>query len=123
MFARKLIAVVDDDASVRESLPELLRELGYLSRAFDSGEAFLYSDCVCETRCLILDIAMRGMSGPQLQRELIRRNQAIPIIFITAHSDTALRHGLLAHGAVDCLLKPFSEQRLRGALDAATGIV
>lgn len=123
MFARKLVAVVDDDPSVRESLPDLLRELGYLSRAFDSAEAFLASDCICETRCLILDIAMRGMSGPQLQRELILRNRAIPIIFITAHSDRALRPALLAHGAVDCLLKPFSEQQLRGALDAATGIL
>ena len=122
MFAPKLVAVVDDDESVRESLPDLLWELGYLPRAFGSAEAFLASDCVRETCCLILDIAMPGMSGPQLQRELILRNQATPIIFVTGQSDATLRPRLLAHGAVDCLFKPFSEEQLRRALDAATGV-
>src|SRR5215469_12059069 len=109
VFARKLVAVVDDDESVRESLPDLLRELGYLSRAFVSPEAFLASDCIGETRCLILDIAMPGMSGPQLQRELMLRHRAMPIIFITGQADAAVRPRLLAHGAVECLFKPFSE--------------
>jgi FixJ family two-component response regulator len=122
VFARKLIAVVDDDESVRESLPDLLRELGYPSRAFASAEAFLASDCIRETRCLILDVAMPGMSGPQLQRELILRHQAMPIIFVTAQSDATLRPRLVAQGAVECLLKPFSEEALRTALDAATGV-
>src|SRR5262245_14937868 len=90
VFARKLVAVIDDDESVRESLPDLLRELGFLSRAFDSAEAFLASDCVPQTRCLILDIAMPGMSGPQLQRELVLRNQPLPIIFITGQSDATI---------------------------------
>jgi len=122
VFARKLVAVVDDDESVRESLPDLLRELGYLSRAFDSAEAFLASDCLTQTRCLILDIAMPGMSGPQLQRELMLRNQAMPIIFVTGQANATIRPRLIANGAVDCLLKPFSEQQLRTALDAATGV-
>jgi FixJ family two-component response regulator len=121
VFAGKLVAVVDDDESVRESLPDLLRELGYLSRAFASAEAFLGSDCLEETDCLILDVAMPGMSGPQLQRELLLRDRAVPIIFVTAQSDAALRPRLVAQGAVECLFKPFSEQELRAALRAATG--
>jgi FixJ family two-component response regulator len=122
VFARKFVAVVDDDESVRESLPDLLRELGYLSRAFASAEAFLGSDCVAETGCLILDIAMPGMSGPELQREMIVRGRAPPIIFITGQADATLRPRLVANGAIECLLKPFSEQALRAALDAATGV-
>ena len=122
VFARELVAVVDDDESVRESLPDLLRELGYASRAFHSAEAFLGSDCVRETRCLILDVAMPGMSGPRLQQELLLRDQAVPIIFITGQSDGALRPRLVADGAVECLFKPFSEQELRAALNAATGV-
>ena len=122
MFARKFVAVVDDDESVRESLPDLLRELGYLSRAFASAEAFLGSDCIEETGCLILDVAMPGMSGPDLQRELIHRGQQMPIIFVTGQSDGTLRPRLVARGAIECLFKPFSEDALRAALDAATGV-
>ncbi len=84
---RPLVSVVDDDESVRESLPDLLWEFGCAVRAFASAEEFLISDCVAETRCLILDIAMPGMSGPDLQHELKRRRQEIPIVFITAHAD------------------------------------
>jgi FixJ family two-component response regulator len=121
-LARKLVAVVDDDESVRESLPDLLRELGYVSRAFASAEAFLGSGCLRETRCLILDVAMPGMSGPELQRELLLRDQTVPIIFVTGQSDGTLRPRLVAEGAVDCLFKPFSAQDLRTALDAATSV-
>ena len=78
MAKRPLVSVVDDDESVRESLPDLLRELGYSVRAFSSAEEFLASDCVGETRCLILDIAMPGMTGPDLQQELTARGQEIP---------------------------------------------
>ena len=85
MVIRSLVSVVDDDESVRESLPDLLREFGFAVQAFSSAEEFLASDCVGQTRCLILDIAMPGMTGPDLQRELTRRRQAIPIVFITAH--------------------------------------
>ena len=122
MVLRSLISVVDDDESVRESLPDLLREFGFAVRAFSSAEEFLASDCVGQTRCLILDIAMPGMSGPDLQRELTRRRQEIPIIFITAHGDQTVRPRLIAQGAVECLLKPFSDTALREALDAALGV-
>ena len=87
MSKRSLVSVVDDDESVRESLPDLLRQFGFAAQAFSSAEAFLASEVVSETRCLILDIAMPGMSGPDLQQELMRRRQEIPIVFITANGD------------------------------------
>jgi FixJ family two-component response regulator len=116
---RSLVSVVDDDESVRESLPDLIRQFGFASQAFSSAEAFLASNLVGQTRCLVLDIAMPGMSGPELQQELRRRRQAIPIVFITAHGDEATRPGLIAHGAIDCLFKPFSDTALLEALNAA----
>ena len=119
MSKPKLVAVVDDDESVRESLPEFLRQVGFVAEAFSSAEAFLASDVVTETSCLLLDVAMPGMSGPELQQELIRRRQEIPIVFITANGDETVRPHLAARGAVACLLKPFSEAALLGALDAA----
>ncbi|NVZ52437.1 response regulator [Pseudomonas sp. B6002] len=114
-----LVAVVDDDESVRESLPDLLKEFGFAVEAFSSGQAFLDSPCVALTRCLILDVAMPGMSGPDLHAALKRRGHAIPVVFITAHGDAGDRPGLLASGAVDCLMKPFSEAQLLRALSAA----
>ncbi len=120
MRARKpLIAVVDDDQSVRESLPDLLRELGFAVRAFESAEAFLASGIIVQTRCLILDIAMPGMSGPELQRRLRTSGQAIRIIFVTAGADDTVRQQVLAEGAVECLVKPFGEAQLVAALNAA----
>jgi FixJ family two-component response regulator len=119
MAAIALISVVDDDESVREALPDLLRECGFAVRAFSSADDFLTSDAVGETRCLILDVAMPGMTGPELQQELARRRQAIPIVFITATRDESLRPRLLGQGAVDCLMKPFSEAALLQAVDAA----
>jgi FixJ family two-component response regulator len=116
---RPLVSVVDDDESVRESLPDLLRVFGFAVETFASAEEFLAFDRMGETRCLILDIAMPGMSGPELQRELLRRRQAIPIVFITAHADQSVQPRLLERGAVACLLKPFSDVALREALDAA----
>jgi FixJ family two-component response regulator len=116
---RPLVSVVDDDESVRESLPDLLREFGFATRTFSSAEEFLASDCVGQTRCLILDIAMPGMTGPELQQELIRRRQAIPTIFITANRDKTVRPRLLEQGAVECLFKPFSDTALLEALNAA----
>jgi FixJ family two-component response regulator len=118
MVERPLVSVVDDDESVRESLPDLLRELGYAVRAFSSAEEFLASDCVGETRCLILDIAMPSMSGPDLQRELTLRAREIPIVFITAQADETLRPRSLEQGAVECLFKPFSDTALFEALNA-----
>ena len=119
MSKRSLVSVVDDDESVRESLPDLLRQLGFAAQAFSSAEAFLASEAVSETRCLILDITMPGMSGPDLQQELTRRRQEIPIVFITAHGEATIRPRLLARGAVECLFKPFSETALLDALNAA----
>jgi FixJ family two-component response regulator len=120
MARRLLVSVVDDDESVRESLPDLLKDFGYAVQTFSSAEAFLASDYVSATRCLILDIAMPpGMSGPDLQRELSHRGQGIPIVFITAHGDETIRPRLLEEGAVDCLFKPFSEAALLKAVDAA----
>ena len=119
MVKRPLVSVVDDDESVRESLPDLLRELGYSVRTFSSAKEFLASDCVDETRCLLLDIVMPGMTGPDLQQELGIRGQEIPIIFITAQADETLRTRALEQGAVECLFKPFSDTALREALNAA----
>jgi len=116
---RPLLSVVDDDESVRESLPDLLREFGFAARAFASAEEFLLSDCVEQTRCLILDVAMPGMSGPELQHELKLRRKEIPIIFITAQTDESIRPRLLEQGDVGFLLKPFSDTALLGAINAA----
>ncbi len=116
---RPLLSVVDDDESVRESLPDLLREFGFAARAFSSAEEFLLSDCVDQTRCLILDIAMPGMSGPELQQELKLLRREIPTVFITAQTDESIRLRLLEQGAVGYLLKPFSDTALIEAIQAA----
>ena len=114
-----LVSVVDDDESVRESLPGLLKEFGFEVRAFSSAEDFLASDCVGQTKCLVLDIGMSGMSGPDLQRKLKLCRQEIPTVFITAHQDEAVRRRVLEQGAVECLFKPFSDTALMEAVSAA----
>lgn len=116
---RLLLSVVDDDESVRESLPDLLRELGFAARTFSSAEEFLSSDCVDETRCLILDIAMPEMTGPELHQELKSRRREIPIVFITAQRDETIRARLLKEGAAGFLLKPFSDAALLAAVNTA----
>ena len=116
-----LVSVVDDDDSVRESLPDLLREFGLASKAFATPSDFLQSDSVDKTKCLILDIAMPGMSGPELRRELLRRGHDIPTIFMTAHADFASQLDMRG-GVVDCLLKPFSEPALLEALKRALNL-
>ena len=113
------MSIVDDDESVRESLPDLVRQFGFAAEAFASAEAFLSSQFVNQTTCLIIDIAMPGMSGPDLQRELANRRQTIPIVFITASGDKTIRSRLLAQGATECLFKPFSETALLDALNMA----
>jgi FixJ family two-component response regulator len=122
MVSGALVSVVDDDESVRESLPDLLREFGFATKAFASAAEFLASDAVGRTNCLILDIAMPGMTGFELQRELAGRRQDIPIVFITALGDEQLRSRVLAGGAVECLIKPFSEAALLAAVQAALRI-
>jgi FixJ family two-component response regulator len=119
MVPRLLVSVVDDDESVRESLPDLLREFGFAAQAFASAEEFLTSNSVGQTDCLILDIAMPGMSGPELQRELSLRRQEIPIVFVTANGDETIRPRMIEQGAVDCLFKPFGEAALLRAINAA----
>ena len=119
MVTRSLVSIVDDDESVRESLPDMVRQFGFAAEAFSSAEAFLASDFVDQTSCLILDVAMPGMSGPDLQRQLASRRQVIPIVFITASGDIAIRSRVSADGAVECLFKPFSETALLDALNAA----
>jgi FixJ family two-component response regulator len=119
MIIGLFVSVVDDDQSVRESLPDLLRQLGYATQVFSSAEEFLASDCIGETRCLILDVVLPGMSGPDLQQELTRRGHRIPIIFITGLADETARERLLSEGAIECLYKPFSEAALLAALHAA----
>jgi FixJ family two-component response regulator len=122
MDGRLLVSVVDDDESVRESLPDLLGEFGFAVETFASAEDFLASGRITETRCLILDVAMPGMSGPDLQRELVQRQHTVPIVFITAHADPSTALRLVAQGAVACLRKPFSDTALREALDAALAL-
>ena len=113
------VSVVDDDESVRQSLPDLLKELGFSAEAFSSAQEFLASDNVGRTRCLILDVAMPGMRGPDLQRELARRGRSIPIVYITADKDDTVRLHLIKQGAVECLFKPFSDTALEAALSLA----
>jgi FixJ family two-component response regulator len=117
--AKSLVSVIDDDESVRESLPGLIEEFGYAVHAFSSAREFLASDVVSRTKCLILDVMMPGMTGPDLQRELKVRGHDIPIIFITANRDDTLHRGVLEQGAVECLHKPFSDTALFNALQAA----
>ena len=116
---RQLLSVVDDDEMLRESLPDLLREFGFAARAFSSGQEFLSSDDVDETRCLILDVAMPGMSGLEVQEELKRRGQAIPVIFITGQKDEEIRKQAFSQGAVKFLYKPVSDSAWLEAVNAA----
>ena len=119
---QSFVAVVDDDESIRESLPDLLREFGFAAHAFSSAEEFLASDRVGEARCLILDFAMPGMTGLDLQHELKIRGHKTPIIFITAQKDEAVRAQAFEQGAEEFLLKPFSDTALLAALNTALGV-
>jgi FixJ family two-component response regulator len=121
MKERLLISVIDDDQSLRESLPELLNELGFAARTFSSAEEFLVSDAAFCSSCLLLDVGMPVMTGPELFRELRRRGLGIPVVFITARRDEAARSRLLDDGAVECLYKPFDDKALSQALNKAVG--
>jgi FixJ family two-component response regulator len=122
MTERPLVAVVDDDISVRESVPDLLQQVGFAVQAFASAEAFLAAGLADTTGCLVLDVGLPGMSGPDLQQELTRRGKRVPIVFITAKADRSLPPRLLAAGAVACLFKPFNDTALIGAVEAAFGV-
>jgi FixJ family two-component response regulator len=114
-----LLCVVDDDESIRESLPGLIKEFGFAARTFSSAEEFLASGAVSESSCLILDVGMPGMSGPELHQELKRRGEETPVIFITAQKDDRVRARVFEQGAVAFLPKPFSEEALLAAIKAA----
>jgi FixJ family two-component response regulator len=116
---RPLLSIVDDDESIRESLPDLIKEFGFAARAFSSAEEFLSSGAVAETSCLILDIAMPGISGPELYEELKRRGEKIPVIFITGQKDERVQVRAFEQGAAGFLLKPFSEAALLAAIKTA----
>lgn len=115
------ITVIDDDESVREALPDLLRELGFSVEAFASAEAFLASGGAPDPNILLVDVAMPGMSGPDLQQHLVARGDTDAIIFMTAHRSESLRQRVLEAGAVACLFKPFKEADLVAALNRALG--
>ena len=117
MTKRSLVSVVDDSESVRESLPDLLQHFGFAVQTFASAEEFLAAPIMNETDCLILDVGLPGMSGPDLQQELARRRIPMPIVFITAQGDGSLRPRLIARGAVACLFKPFSDDALIEAVN------
>jgi len=121
-FQRPLVVVVDDDQSVRESLPDLLGEFGFRSRVFSSAEEFLASGAVGQMGCLVSDVVMPGMTGLDLQQELKLRGHKIPIIFITARKDETVRRQAFEQGAVGFLLKPFSDTALLSALNTALGL-
>ena len=114
-----LISIVDDDDSLRNSLDNLIRSVGFRAQGFPSAEAFLSSNQVHDTACLILDVRLPGMNGLELQRRIAGANWRIPIIFITSHADGDARARALEAGAVDYLYKPFREEQLLNAIDAA----
>jgi FixJ family two-component response regulator len=119
MAGAPLISIVDDDDSLRNSLDNLIRSVGFRARGFSSAEAFLSSSQARDTSCLILDVRMPGMNGLDLQRQMLATNWSIPIIFITSHADDEARRRALDAGAVDFLYKPFREKDLLRAIDAA----
>ena len=119
MAVAKLVSVVDDDVSVREAMPHVIQSFGFDTVAFATAEAFLASDSLERTDCLVLDIVMPGMTGSQLQNELLRRNHDIPIVFITTHSNDQMIPDLLRRGAVACIYKPMDETVLMEAVNAA----
>jgi FixJ family two-component response regulator len=119
MNLQSLVSIVDDDESVRESLPDLLGMFGMASHTFSSAEEFLAKDGISRSKCLILDVGMPGMSGPELQKELNRRKVNVPIIFITGHRDDTLQSRLIEQGAIACLIKPFSDAAMLEALNSA----
>jgi FixJ family two-component response regulator len=121
MNMRSLVSVIDDDDSVRESLPHLLKGFGFAVRAFSSAEEFLASDQISQSNCLVVDINMPGMSGPDLFEELKRLGWKTPVIFITAQKDEMVRSQVLEQGAITCLFKPFTGRALRAAIDSALG--
>jgi FixJ family two-component response regulator len=117
----KLVAIIDDDEAMQDSLRDLMEAAGLVARCFGSAEDFLASDLRAQAACLIVDIRMPKMSGLQLQARLKEEECNIPIIFITAHGDARMRIRAMREGAVEFLAKPFDHhlllKRVRAALD------
>ncbi|HEX8638694.1 MAG TPA: response regulator [Pyrinomonadaceae bacterium] len=114
--------MVDDDDSMREALESLLKSVGYRTATFASAQDFLQANERNETNCLILDVRMPAMNGLELQQKLAAENSRVPIVFISANSESGEKEQALAGGAVDFLYKPFSEDSLLGAIRAAINI-
>jgi FixJ family two-component response regulator len=119
MSSAPVIAIVDDDDALRNSLDDLIRSIGYRALSFRSAEAFLNSNQARDAACLILDVRMPGMSGLDLQHQIVGAKWQIPIIFITSHVDDAARTRALEAGALAFLYKPFHEEELLNAIDVA----
>lgn len=117
----RIVSVIDDDESVREALRGLLKSAGFRADVFASAEEFLSSGRLGATGCLIVDVRMPGMSGVELQEQLIASNPALPLIFISADGDDEVRARALKRGAIDFLYKPFSDEALLAAVDRASG--
>jgi FixJ family two-component response regulator len=115
----KLIAIIDDDEAMQDSLRDLMEAAGLVARCFGSAEEFLESDLHCKAACLIVDIRMPKMSGLQLQATLKEEECKVPIIFITAHGDAGMRVRAMREGAVEFLAKPFDHQLLLKRVQAA----
>jgi FixJ family two-component response regulator len=119
MTHEPFIAVVDDDASVREAATNLFRSMGFKVRAFASAEDFLSSGAVEDASCLVLDVQMPGMGGLSLQSHLAAAGRHIPIVFVTGYPDDTVRAKALQSGAVCFLTKPFDEGELLDGLRTA----
>jgi FixJ family two-component response regulator len=117
--ARKLVALVDDDASVLKSLERLLKASGFDTETFPSAEAYLARTSGLEAACLVLDIHLGGMSGIELRRRLCAAGLTVPVIFMTAFDDDATQQAALAAGGIACLRKPFPARSLIGAINEA----
>jgi FixJ family two-component response regulator len=114
-----VIAIVDDDSALRNSLDDLIQSIGFRTLGFPSAEVFLSSNQARDAACLILDVRMPGMSGLDLQQQIVAAKWQIPIIFVTSHADDVARARALDAGAVAFLYKPFREEELLNAMDAA----
>ncbi len=119
MAVAPAISIVDDDESVRSALSSLLRSLGFVAVPFASAPEFLASRQLKETDCLISDVQLPGMSGLQLQAELIAGGHALPIIFITAFPEDVVRRRAESAGAIGFLIKPFDSEALIGCIKRA----
>ena len=121
MCGGHLVSIVDDDDSLRNSLANLIRSGGFRTEAFSSAAAFLASDSLPDTACLILDVRMPGMNGPELQRHLVATGRQIPVVFITSYVDDEARARALQAGALAFLYKPCREQEIFTAIRSAVG--